>query len=208
MFKHIFINFRYTCNSKQNIMKKLNTLIVALFVAGTAMAQTWTLDKAHSKLGFGVSHLMVSEVEGSFTSFDAKITSAKEDLSDAVVELSAEVATINTGNEGRDKHLKNPDFFDAEKFAQLTFKSKSFVKVEGKKYKVTGDLTMHGVTKTVTLDVTFNGTAVHPYNKKTIAGFKASGVIKRSDFAVGGGTPAAVVGDEVNIVANAEFVKG
>jgi polyisoprenoid-binding protein YceI len=189
-------------------MKKINTLIVALFVAGTAMAQTWTLDKAHSKLGFGVTHLLVSEVEGSINSFDAKITSSKDDLSDAVIELTADVASINTNNENRDKHLKSPDFFDAEKFAQITFKSKSFTKVEGKKYKATGDLTMHGVTKTVTLDVTFNGTATHPYNKKTIAGFKASGTIKRSDFTVGGGTPAAVVSDEVMIVANAEFVKG
>jgi polyisoprenoid-binding protein YceI len=189
-------------------MKKLNILTIALFVAGTVNAQNWTLDKAHSKLGFGVTHLLVSEVEGSYNSFDAKITSSKDDFSDAVIELSADATTINTNNEGRDKHLKSPDFFDAEKFSTVTFKSKSFTKVEGKKYKVVGDLTLHGVTKTVTLDVTFNGTAVHPYNKKTIAGFKVSGSINRSDFSVGGGTPTGVVSDEVAITANAEFVKG
>ena len=122
-------------------MKKLNILTVALFFTGAVNAQNWTLDKAHSKLGFGVTHLLVSEVEG-------------------------------------------------------------------KKYKMVGDLTLHGVTKTVRLDVTFNGTAVHPYNKKTIAGFKVSGSIKRSDFGVGGGTPTAVVSDEVAITANTEFVKG
>ena len=200
----------FAVENKHNIitMKKINLLVVFVLVAGGAFAQTWTLDKAHAKLGFGVTHLLVSDVEGSFNSFDAKITSSKEDFSDAVIELTAEAASINTNNEGRDKHLKSPDFFDAEKFAQLTFKSKSFTKLEGKKYKLTGDLTLHGVTKPVTLDVTLNGTAVHPYNKKTIAGFKISGMIKRSDFIVGEKTPAAIVSDEVTIVANAEFVKG
>ena len=189
-------------------MKKLNILIIALLFTGAVNAQNWTLDKAHSKLGFGVTHLLVSEVEGNYNSFDAKIISSKDDFSDAIIELSADVATVNTNNEGRDKHLKSPDFFDADKFNALTFKSKSLTKVEGKKYKMVGDLTLHGVTRTVTLDVTFNGPAVHPYSKKTIAGFKVSGSIKRSDFGVGGGTPTAVVSDEVAITANTEFVKG
>jgi polyisoprenoid-binding protein YceI len=189
-------------------MKKVNILLSVLLISGAVAAQNWSLDKAHSKLGFGVTHLLVSDVEGNYNSFDAKITSAKDDFSDAVIELTADVNTINTNNEGRDKHLKSPDFFDADKFNTIVFKSKTFTKVEGKKYKVTGDLTLHGVTKTVTLDVTFNGTAVHPYNKKTIAGFKVSGTIKRSDFGVGNATPTAVVSDEVVINANTEFVKG
>jgi polyisoprenoid-binding protein YceI len=187
-------------------MKKVNLLISALLIAGVATAQNWSLDKAHSKLGFGVTHLLVSEVEGNFNAFDAKITSKTDDFSDAVIELSADVNTINTNNEGRDKHLKSADFFDAEKFNTLSFKSKSFTKVEGKKYKLTGDLTMHGITKTVTLDVVFNGTAVHPYNQKTIAGFKVTGTFKRSDFGVGSASPA--LSDEVEIKANTEFVKG
>jgi len=187
-------------------MKKVHLLISALLIAGVASAQNWSLDKAHSKLGFGVTHLLVSEVEGSFNSFDAKITSSTDDFSDAVIELSADVATINTNNEGRDKHLKSADYFDAEKFNTLSFKSKTFTKVEGKKYKLTGDLTLHGITKTVTLDVVFNGTAIHPYNKKTIAGFKVTGTFKRSDFGVG--TPSPALSDEVEIKANTEFVKG
>lgn len=188
-------------------MKKINTFIVALLVAGTAMAQTWTLDKGHAKLGFSISHLMISDVEGAFHSFDAKLTSAKDDFSDAVIELSAEMKSVNTADEKRDEHLRKPDFFDVEKFPSLTFKSKSFTKVDGKKYKLSGDLTLHGVTKPVTLDVTVNGPIVHPFNKKTVAGFKVSGIIKRSDFGVGN-VPTAVVGDEVTIVANAEFIKG
>lgn len=189
-------------------MKKLNSLIALVLLSGAAFAQTtWTVDKAHSKLGFTVTHLLVSEVDGSFNAFDSKITSSKDDFSDAVIELSAEVASINTANEGRDKHLKGADFFDAEKFTTLTFKSTSIKKVDAKNYKVTGDLTLHGVTKPVTLDATFNGTAVHPYNKKTIAGFRVGGVIKRSDFTVGAATPAAVVGDDVTLLAKAEFIK-
>lgn len=188
-------------------MKKVNILLTLLFVAGSTFAQTWSLDKAHAKLGFGVTHLLISEVEGSFKVFDAKITASKEDLSDAVFELTAQTNSINTDVENRDKHLKSPDFFDVEKFPTLTFKSTSFKKVEDKKYKLVGDLTMHGVTKSIELDVILNGPAVHPYNKKTIVGFKVTGTIKRTDFGVGAGTPGAVVSDEVHINTNGEFSK-
>ncbi len=188
-------------------MKKINTLLAMLLIAGASFAQTWSVDKAHSKVGFSVVHLLVSDVDGSFKNFDAKITSSKEDFSDAVIELTAEAASVNTDNEKRDEHLRGADFFDATKFTTLTFKSKSFKKVSGKNYKVVGDLTLHGVTKSVELDVILNGTTVHPYTKKTIAGFKIKGAIKRSDFAVGAGTPSAVVSDEVTINANAEFAK-
>lgn len=188
-------------------MKQSLIAIAFVMTASVVFGQNWTLDKAHAKLGFGVTHLMVSSVEGSFKTIDAKITSSKDDFSDAVVELTADASSINTENDKRDEHLKGPDFFDAAKYPTLTFKSKSFKKVADKKYKVAGDLTMHGVTKPVELDVTLNGTAVHPYTKKTIAGFKITGTLKRSDFAVGGGTPAAVVSDEVTISSNTEFVK-
>ncbi|MBA4144974.1 MAG: polyisoprenoid-binding protein [Azospira oryzae] len=189
-------------------MKKLNLLFAALLLTGATFAQsTWSVDKAHAKLGFTVTHLLVSEVDGAFDKFDSKITSSKDDFSDAVIELTAETASVNTANENRDKHLKSPDFFDVEKFPTLTFKSTSVKKVDAKNYKVTGDLTFHGVTKSVTLDATLNGTTVHPYNKKTIAAFRVGGVIKRSDFAFGAGTPAAVVGDEVTLLAKVEFIK-
>ncbi|HZX73637.1 MAG TPA: YceI family protein, partial [Cyclobacteriaceae bacterium] len=180
-------------------MKKLHILFAIMITAGVAGAQTWSVDKSHAKLGFGVTHLLLSEVEGSFTSFDSKITSSKEDFSDATIELTADVKSINTGITDRDTHLKSPDFFDAEKFPTLTFKSKSIKKAEGKKYIVTGDLTLHGVTKPVTLDVTLNGTGVHPYTKKTVAGFKITGTIKRADFTVGPTFGAATISEEVAI---------
>lgn len=188
-------------------MKKVALFLTVLVAASTTFAQTWSLDKSHAKLGFSVTHLLVSDVEGAFKNFDVKVTSSKEDFSDAVIELTADVNSINTENEQRDGHLKSGDFFDASKFPTLTFKSKSLKKVDGKKYKLVGDLTIHGVTKQVTLDVIFNGTAVHPYSKKTVAGFKISGTFNRSDFGIGGSTPGAVVSDEVTLISNVEIIK-
>lgn len=188
-------------------MKKVALFLTVLVAASTTFAQTWNLDKSHAKLGFSVTHLLVSDVDGSFKNFDVKVTSSKEDFSDAVIELTADVNSVNTDNEQRDTHLKSADFFDASKYSTLTFKSKSIKKVGDKKYKVTGDLTLHGITKQVELDVTLNGTTVHPYNKKTVAGFKITSTIKRSDFKVGDGTPNAVVSDEVTLTSNIEIVK-
>lgn len=188
-------------------MKKSILVLSLLLATVSTFAQTWSLDKAHAKLGFEVTHLMVSSVEGSFKTFDVKVTSPKEEFADAIVELSADANSIYTDNDKRDEHLRSADFFETAKYPTLTFKSTSFTKTGDKKYTLVGDLTLHGVTKPVTLEATLNGTAVHPYTKKTIAGFKVTGTIKRSDFAVGKGTPAAVVSDEVRLNANLELVK-
>lgn len=188
-------------------MKKAALLLFLAVSAVSASAQTWSVDKDHSKLGFSITHLMVSNVEGSFKTFDAKIISSKDDFSDAVIELTADVNSIDTDNDTRDNHLKGPDYFDAAKYSQAVFKSTSFRKVGDKTYKLSGNLTLHGVTKPVELEVTFNGTAVHPYTKKTIAGFKVSGTIKRTDFNIAASTPSAALSDEVTIETNAEFVK-
>ncbi|HNW56467.1 MAG TPA: YceI family protein [Bacteroidales bacterium] len=192
-------------------MKKLITIaiiaIVALSFSFTIMEPaTWSLDKNHARLGFSVTHMMVSDVEGWFKIFDAKVTSSNDDFSDAVAEMTAEVNSINTDNEQRDKHLKSPDFFDAAKYPVITFKSKSFKKTGDMNYKVTGDLTMHGITKTVEL-VAICRTATNPSSKQTIAGFKIAGKIKRSDFGIGTSMASGIVSDEVVIVANAEFLK-
>jgi polyisoprenoid-binding protein YceI len=188
-------------------MKKLVIFAFVLVVSLTGFAQTWSIDNSHSKLNFSVSHMMISDTEGSFKKFTSKITSSKEDFSDAIIEFSADVNSIDTDNEQRDTHLKNPDFFDAAKFSSISFKSTSIKKVSEKKYKVTGSLTMHGITKTIELDVTLNGIITHPYTKKQVAGFKISGSLKRSDFNIAVSTPASMVGDEVSINANTEFVK-
>src|SRR6478609_1305826 len=187
-------------------MKTILTLLLFISSAISAMAQTWSLDQSHSKLGFSIVHLMVSDQEGTFKKFTSKITSSKEDFSDAVIELTADVSSINTDNEKRDEHLKGADYFNAVQFPSLTFKSKSFVKVADKKYKLTGDLTIKGVTKSVVLDVTYNGTIVHPSNNKKVSGFKIKGIIKRSDFGVGPAS-TSTLSDEVTLLANVEFVQ-
>src|SRR5687767_7534789 len=103
-------------------MKKAYSIVAMLLVTSSVFAQTtWTVDKAHSKLGFSVTHMMISEVDGTFNSFDAKIVSSKEDFSDATIELTADINSIDTNNEGRDNHLKADDFFDAAKYPTFTF---------------------------------------------------------------------------------------
>jgi polyisoprenoid-binding protein YceI len=179
----------------------------ALFAFKSVDQSTWEADKAHSKLGFEVTHLMVTDVEGSFKNFSAKVTSSKEDFSDAVVELNADVASVNTDNDQRDAHLKSPEFFDAAKYPTLTFKSTSVKKASANKYKIAGNLTFHGITKAVVLDAALRGITVNPMSKKTVAGFKVTGTIKRSDFNLGSKFPTAMLSDEVTLNANTEFVK-
>jgi polyisoprenoid-binding protein YceI len=169
-------------------------------------AQSWTLDKSHSGVGFSVTHLMLSEVDGTFKDFEASLTSSKDDLSDAVFEFKAQIASVDTRNERRDNHLKAADFFEAEKYPTLSFKSTSFKKVEGKKWKLTGNLTIKGVTKPVTLDVTLNGPIENQRSKKPMIGLKASATIDRYDFGVGGESGAAQ-SREVEIRVNGEFTK-
>jgi polyisoprenoid-binding protein YceI len=189
-------------------MKKITLTAAIIFAALATFAQDWTMDKAHSRLGFNVTHLMVSDVDGKFKSFDVSVTSSKDDFADAVIELSADISSINTDNDYRDNDLKSPNFFDATKFSKLSFKSTSFTKIDTKNYKLKGNLTIHGVTRPVELNVIFNGTSQNPMNKKTVAGFRIKGNIKRKDFGVGSGTPTMVVSDEVEIDANVELNKG
>jgi polyisoprenoid-binding protein YceI len=189
-------------------MKKMKLLLLALIVACGASAQvTWSLDKGHSKIGFTVTHHMISEVDGYFKTFTAKLTSAKDDFSDAVFELSAETNTINSENEMRDKDLRSPGFFDVEKFPALTFRSTSFKKISGNKYSLVGDLTIKGVTKSITMDVVLNGPEPHPRTKKPAIGIKATCKINRKDFGVGADLAELMVGNEVELRATGEFNK-
>lgn len=199
--------YQYIKYSNNRNMKKATIIAALLILSAATFAQTWTVDKAHSRIGFNFTHLAVSELGGTFNSIDAKITSSKPDFTDAVVEFSADINSINTDNEQRDKHLQTADFFDAEKFPKLTFKSTSWKKVGDKKYKVTGDLTLHGITKPVVLDVVYGGTTTHPQTKKPIAGFRITGTIKRTDFGIAPAMPSVMVSDDVNLQANTEFAK-
>lgn len=189
-------------------MKKL-LFAVTLFLQVSSFAQTttWKNDKMHSKLKFTVTHLLVSDVDGLFKNFDVAITTTKTDFSDAAFELSADAASINTEVEMRDNDLKSANFFDVATYPKITFKSTSIKPNGQNKYKLAGNLTMHGVTKSVTMDLWYRGSTENPMNKKPNAGFKLTGTLKRSDFNIGSKTPSAMVSDEVEIKADGEFAQ-
>ncbi|MBB6680537.1 YceI family protein [Aequorivita sp. 609] len=169
------------------------------------MKTNWKLDPTHSEIEFKVKHMMISTVTGSFSEFDATAETEDDSFKNAEFAFNAKVDSISTKNEDRDTHLKSDDFFNAEQFPQLTFKSKSF---DGE--KMIGDLTIRDVTKEITLDVDFNGIAEDPYGQ-TKAGLEATGTINRKDFNLSWSavTEAGniVVSDKVKLIANLQFIK-
>lgn len=164
-------------------MKKQLFYLVALMLAvvsGTVAQTKWNVDKVHSNVRFSLSHMVVSEVEGSFRVFDGSLVASKADLSDAAINFSVDVASINTDNDRRDGHLKSDDFFNAEKFPKMTFVSKSMKPLGGNKYLLSGDLTIRDVTKKVEFDVTYGGQIKTANGAK--AGFKAKTTIDRLEY--------------------------
>ncbi len=195
-------------SSTQRGLLLIGLLLIAL---SSGFAKTkWVVDNAHSKVKFSVSHLLISEVEGSFNVYSGTLQSSKPDFSDATVEFAVDVPSITTDNEMRDKHLKSDDFFNAEKYPQMKFKSTSWKRIDDQNYLLEGDLTIRDVTKRVTFAVFNGGTIKDPWgNIKT--GFKATTVIDRFDFGLkwnalteAGG---ATVGKDVNITLNLEFAQ-
>jgi polyisoprenoid-binding protein YceI len=192
-------------------MKKTLIILSLLISALSLKAQTkWTVDPVHSSVKFAIEHLVISEVEGSFKTYNGNIISAKPDLSDAKIDFNVDVNTIDTDNEMRDKHLKASDFFDAEKYPSMAFKSTSFKRISGNKYQLTGNLTIRGITKPAKFDVIYGGIAKDPYGN-TKAGFKATGVINRFDYGLkynslteAGG---ATLGKEVAVKLNLQFAQ-
>jgi len=193
-------------------MKRIYLAATVLFSGLTSFSQTtkWAYDASHAKVGFSISHFGISETEGKFTKFDGVVLSDKPDFSDAKVEFVIDVNSINTEDTKRDTHLRSSDFFDVAKYPQIVFKSKSLFSVGNNRYKLTGDFTMHGVTKEIILDVVYKGTVVDPY-KNTKAGFKISGSIDRTKYGlIWNGTLAAgelLVGNEVILDINIELLK-
>ncbi|PWI31454.1 hypothetical protein DI383_01950 [Flavobacteriaceae bacterium LYZ1037] len=165
----------------------------------------WSIDTAHSEIAFKVKHMMISTVTGHFEDFQATAKTNGDDFNNAILEFSAKTASINTKNKDRDTHLKSDDFFNSEKFPEMTFVSKSF---NGD--TLVGDLTIRDVTKEVTLDAELNGIAVDPYGQ-TKAGFEMTGNINRKDFNLtwNGVTEAGsiVVSDKVKMVIDVQFTK-
>ncbi len=183
--------------------------MIALVAALIAAPVTLQADPAHSSASFSVKHMMVSTVRGEFSKITSTLVWDKEDPTKSTVDAKIDVASVDTHNEKRDGHLKSPDFFDAAKCPEITFKSNKIEKA-GDKYKVTGDLTLHCVTKPVTLDAEASGPVKSPWGTSSY-GVSATGTVNRKDFGLvwnkaleGGGV---VVSDEVKLNLDLEYAE-
>jgi len=170
------------------------------------MATTkWILDPSHSEVSFKVKHMMISTVTGHFDEFEASIETEQEDFKNAEMRFSAKVDSINTKNSDRDAHLKSEDFFNAAAHPELSFTSTAF---DGE--KLTGKITLRGVTKEITLEVDYNGIVEDPYGQ-TKAGFEFTGSLNRKDFGLSWSAVTeagnVVVSDKVKLIVNAQFIK-
>lgn len=169
---------------------------------------TWTADLAHSHVGFSVRHMVVSKVRGSFQKFDVTLDIADDPLQSSV-EATIDLASINTGDEARDNHVRSGDFFDIEQYPTMVFKSTG-VRPDGSDYKLDGELTVKGVTKPVTLEVEFNGVTTDPWGG-TRAGFSAEGEVNRNDFGISYNsvleTGGVLIGEKLKVAIEIEAVK-
>jgi len=192
-------------------MKKITLMAALVAMTATAFAQqNWKIDAAHSKVRFTTKYLVISDVDGEFKKFDGKVTSSAADWSDLQASVSVDVNSISTDNEMRDGHLKSDDFFNAEKYPTMTFKSTGIKSLGNKKYTLTGLLTIRDVTKPVTIPLVYGGTVTDPWGNIK-AGFKASGSINRQEYGLKwsnkAATGEAVVGDDVDFTIDLILIK-
>jgi polyisoprenoid-binding protein YceI len=179
-------------------MKKYAILAVAaLAFAGNAFAAKYAIDPGHTQVEFTYSHFGFSNITGRFDQVTGEFDLNTKDLAKSKISVEIPISSISTGVEKLDQHLKGPDFFNADKFPSASFKSTMVHVVNEKQLHVMGDLSIHGVTRPATLNVTVNKLGEHPMRKLPTAGFDAVTTIKRSDFGVGAYVPA--VSDEVTI---------
>lgn len=194
MFKHLFIYLW--------IIFKLNEMELAL-------KTKWALDPTHSEVHFKVKHLVISTVTGTFKLFEGSFETENEDFSNADIDFSLDINSIDTNQEQRDVHLKSADFFEAEKYPKISFKSTAFKKA-GDDYELTGDLTIKDITKPIKLNVDYGGTATDFYGNEK-AGFEITGRISRKEFGLTWDAlteaGAIVVGDDIKLNINAQFAK-
>jgi polyisoprenoid-binding protein YceI len=177
----------------------------------TTVTTTWNIDPAHSAAEFKVKHMMISNVKGKFTELSGVLSLDEADVTKSAIEASIPINTISTGDEQRDGHLKSADFFDAEKFPTMTFKSAKVTPASGGEFTVTGDLALHGVTKPVTFDVEgLSRPAKDPWGNLRI-GLSATVKINRKDFGLIWNsaleTGGVLVGEDISITLDVEFIK-
>ena len=174
------------------------------------MATTkWSIDPTHSEVGFKVKHMMFTNVSGKFKTYDAEITTEDDDFTKSEILFSADINSIDTNNTDRDNHLKSADFFDAENHPKLTFKSSSLTK-SGDEYQLTGELTLHGITKTVKLDAEVSGLLKDPWGNTKVA-MNISGKINRKDWGLNWNsaleTGGVLVGEDVKLNIELQLLK-
>lgn len=191
-------------------MKKTFMTLIALLVSAQAFAaDTYKIDVDHSLVGFKIRHL-VTKVQGKFSQFEGDIKLDPKSVKDLSGDVTIDASSINTDNKKRDDHLRSPDFFDVKKFPKLTFKSKKTTDLGGGKFKLDGDLTLHGVTKPVTLEGELTGTAKDPWGN-TRAGLTASTKINRKDFGIVWNkaldTGGVMLGEEIEVSIELEAIK-
>jgi polyisoprenoid-binding protein YceI len=171
---------------------------------------TWNLDPSHSEVTFKVKHMMITNVSGRFTEISGTAVTEEDEFTKADVNFTAKATSINTNSEQRDNHLRSAEFFDVEKYPEVTFKGTKFTKVDDQTYKLQGDLTMHGVTKNITLDVEYGGIQKDPYGQ-TKAGFTLSGKLNRKDFGLTWNaaleTGGVMVSEEVRVQGEIQMIK-
>lgn len=184
----------------------LVAVVLLLSICVPALAAQYVLDVAHTQIGFEVKHLTITTVTGRFDKFEGAVDFDDAKIGDASASVVIDVASVNTGVEKRDDHLRTADFFDAATHPTMTFQSKKVKDVKGNKFKVEGELTLHGVTKDVTLDGEFIGKVDDPWGNERI-GFEARGEISRRDFNIAPETANALVGDTVKLVIHVEAMR-
>lgn len=193
-------------------MEKIKILFIGLFLLSTgivaAQSTQWEIDKAHTKVQFVAKHLKISNVNGQFKEFSGSVNADREDFTDADISVTIQVKSVDTDNEKRDKHLLGEDFFDAEKYPEITFESTSISKEEGDNYKLKGDLTIKDITRTENFKLEYLGTV--EAMGSTRAGFQLTGVIDRFDYNVDWDNSFAqglVVGRDIKINVDVELIK-
>lgn len=170
----------------------------------------WAIDPTHSSVEFSIRHMMFTNVKGSFQTYEASIEADPSDLTTADITFSVDLASVDTKNEDRDNHLRSADFFDVENKPKMTFTSTKVEKKDEREYAVTGDLSLNGVTKSETFDVTFEGQGKDPWGNEK-AGFSAEGTLNRSDYGLTWNaaleTGGVLVGDKVKISLEIQAAK-
>lgn len=195
----------------KNVLSSVLAMGLVIGAGGTAIASDWDIDAAHSTAQFSVRHMMVTTVRGQFDKVSGKVTLDEKNPTKSAVDFKIDAASINTREPKRDEHLRSPDFFDVKKFPDITFTSTKIAKAGKDKYKVTGDLTMHGVTKPITLQVSAPATEMKSPFGQTVRGASATGKLNRKDFGLNWNKAleagGVLVGDEVTVDVDLELVR-